>query len=73
MTSTTLPLIHRVDSALRKSPHLVGRNLILEAEDGLVILRGTVDNFYQKQMAQEAIRRVEGILQIQNRLEVHRS
>jgi osmotically-inducible protein OsmY len=35
-----------------------------------VILHGVVSSYYQKQVAQEAIRRVEGVDEIDNRLEV---
>ena len=65
-----MPLLHRVDSALQKSPHLAGRHLVLETRDGSVLLRGTVDSFFEKQMAQEALRTVEGITEIHNQLEV---
>ena len=34
------------------------------------MLRGVVNSYYQKQMAQEAIRRVEGVQSIENHLEV---
>jgi|688.fasta_scaffold1179092_2 osmotically-inducible protein OsmY len=64
------PLLHRVDRALQSSPHLVGRNLVLETRDGAVLLRGTVDSYFEKQMAQEALRSVEGITEILNQLEV---
>ncbi len=65
-----VPLLHRVDSAIQKSPHLAGRHLILEARNGSVVLRGTVDSYFEKQMAQEALRSVAGILEIHNHLEV---
>jgi osmotically-inducible protein OsmY len=48
----------------------VGRNLVLETRDGAVLLRGTVDSYFEKQMAQEALRSVEGITEILNQLEV---
>ncbi len=34
------------------------------------MLRGTVKTYYHKQMAQEALRRVEGVDQIENQVEV---
>ena len=42
----------------------------IETESGRVVLQGTVGTFYQKQMAQEALRRIEGVREIENRLEV---
>ena len=68
--SDLVPLLHRVDSAIQKNPHLAGRHLVLETRSGSVVLRGTVDSFFEKQMAQEAIRCVEGITEIHNQLEV---
>lgn len=70
MEKTSLPLLHRVDSALKKSPHLAGRHLLPETNEGEVILRGTVDSYFQKQMAQEVLRNIEGIDRIRNQLEV---
>lgn len=70
MSTEPIPLLHRVDCALRESPHLLGRHVILEADENTIILRGTVDSFFQKQMAQEAVRALEGIGRIQNQLEV---
>jgi osmotically-inducible protein OsmY len=34
------------------------------------VLQGVVGTFFQKQMAQEALRRVDGVQQIENNLEV---
>lgn len=68
--SPQIPLLHRVDKAIRHHPHLAGRHLILEANAGAVILRGTVDSYFEKQMAQEALRGIEGITEILNQLEV---
>ena len=64
------PLLHRVDLAIQKSPHLAGRHLVLETRNGSVVLRGTVDSFFEKQMAQEALRDIDGITEIHNHLEV---
>lgn len=61
----------RVLSALKRNPHLPHRTLRLETRQGHVILRGTVRSYYQKQMAQESLRGVEGIHQIENQLEVN--
>jgi osmotically-inducible protein OsmY len=35
-----------------------------------VILRGVVRSYFQKQMAQEAVRRISGVEEIHNELEV---
>jgi osmotically-inducible protein OsmY len=36
-----------------------------------VVLKGSVQSFYQKQMAQESIRRIDGVERIDNLLEVN--
>ncbi len=64
------PLDDKVHGALTRNPYLSGRSLRFETESGRVTLRGVVRSFFQKQMAQEALRNVEGIDEIQNELEV---
>jgi osmotically-inducible protein OsmY len=63
-------LAERVGSAIQTSPYLSGRTLRFEAQDGRVTLNGVVASYYQKQMAQETIKRVDGVKQIDNHLEV---
>ena len=70
MTQLDIPLDDKVLAALEQNPHLAGRSLRFEAEQGRVTLRGTVHSYYQKQMAQEALREIDGIAQIYNELEV---
>jgi osmotically-inducible protein OsmY len=60
----------RVEVAVQSSPHLWGRKLRIETEAGRVVLHGTVGTYFQKQMAQEALRRVDGVQAIENRLVV---
>ena len=70
MATFTTSLADRVDIALITNPYLTGRTLRFETDGGRVILRGRVGTWYQKQMAQELIRRVEGVELIDNCLEV---
>lgn len=60
----------QLDAAILLNPHLRGRRLHVATDAGHVVLEGKVGSYYQKQMAQEAIRRVEGVRWIDNRLEV---
>ena len=66
-----LPLVNRAQIALKQNPHLSRGNVQLAAEQGRVILSGVVNTYFQKQMAQEALRRIEGIESIENQLQVH--
>jgi osmotically-inducible protein OsmY len=68
-THAACPLFDRLHSALSSNPH-VPRQVRVEATDGRVVLKGSVGSFFQKQMAQEAIRRVDGVQLIDNLLEV---
>jgi osmotically-inducible protein OsmY len=52
------------------NPNVQSRDLRFETAEGCVTLRGTVGTFYQKQLAQEALRRVHGVDRIDNELEV---
>ena len=64
------PLDDRVLCALEQNPYLTRRNLRFETAEGRVTLRGVVGTYFQKQMAQEAIRHVAGVHEIANELEV---
>ena len=60
----------RVESTLSSNPYLTQQKLKFEANRGRVVLRGVVNSFFQKQMAQEAVRHVEGVEEVENNLEV---
>ena len=70
-TLSAIPLLDKVQGALNRSPYLSRRQVQIEASDGNVRLEGTVNSFYQKQMAQELVRRVDGVETIVNQLEVN--
>ncbi|WP_153557471.1 BON domain-containing protein [Roseimaritima sediminicola] len=63
-------ILARVDSALKSHPHL--RRVIVKSkqEQDRLVLRGSVDSFFQKQMAQEALRDIPGVDEIDNQLSV---
>ena len=63
-------LADRLSSILERSPHVPHRKVILEASHGQVTLRGVVRTYYQKQMAQEVIRGLDGVEKIENQLVV---
>ena len=65
------PLFERIHDALTTNPHVPVDLVRFETEDGRVVLKGNVRSFFQKQMAQEAIRRVDGMQQIDNLLQVN--
>ncbi len=64
------PLEDRVHCAIEQNPYIAPKTLRFETSEGRVTLRGRVGTFFQKQMAQEAIRRVAGVQEIANEVEV---
>jgi len=68
------PLNDRIHHALTESshiaPYLQRQRLHYIEIDGCVVLKGTVETFHEKQVAQEAIRKIDGVVQIDNQLEV---
>ncbi|MBI3468193.1 MAG: BON domain-containing protein [Planctomycetes bacterium] len=71
MSQVESPLSDRVLCALESNPHIRRRTLRIETSEGRVVLRGTVGSYFQKQMAQEALRQVDGIDAIENQLQVN--
>jgi len=65
------PLLAQVRGALSKNPSLTSHHVNVQADDGNIRLEGTVSSFYQKQMAQELARRVDGVENIENQLQVN--
>lgn len=63
-------LLHRVDLAIKQNPHLSRHQVFCQEESGIIILHGRVSTFFQKQMAQESLKRLEGVEKVINQLEV---
>lgn len=64
-------LLEQVHGALRRSPYASPGELRIEATQGVVRLEGAVRSFFHKQMAQETIRRVDGVERVENFLQVN--
>lgn len=65
--------LHQASNALAKHPHLGRRRVECRAESNCVVLEGEVNSFYEKQLAQEALRDIQGIEQVDNQLAVVKS
>lgn len=65
---------HKVAKAakarLEKSPYMTIRRMSCECDQGVLFLRGQLPNFYQKQLAQETVAKLEGVVQLVNEIEV---
>ena len=51
-------------------PHLKQTGVSVESTKGAVVLTGTVGSYYEKQIAQESLRGIQGITSIDNSIEV---
>ena len=63
-------LNHQVHFVLSRDPYIGRRDVTYEVIDQDVFLSGCVTTYYQKQMAQESLRKIEGISRIVNQLSV---
>lgn len=64
---------HQLQSVFNRHPHLQEKRFRFDAEEGRVVMHGTVNTWYEKQMAQEALRNIDGVRQIENELLVELS
>jgi osmotically-inducible protein OsmY len=56
---------------LRTNPYPTIRRVSCECDDqGVLVLRGRLPTYYQKQLAQEAVARLPGVTQVVNQTEV---
>lgn len=62
----------RIHLTLTRDPYIGGRQVRFELVDRSVLLTGSVRTYFQKQMAQESLRGIEGLERIVNQLEVVR-
>ena len=61
-------LCDRIHLVLTREPHLLGKSIRVEVIDREVLLTGSVRTYFQKQMAQESLREIEGLGPIRNQL-----
>lgn len=66
-------LLDQIHLTLRCDPYVGMSPIHVEVVDGDLILKGSVRSYFQKQMAQESLRHIEGFSQIINRLDVVKS
>ena len=60
----------RAETELRRNSYVALKNVACEFRDGVLILNGCLPTYYLKQVAQEAVARLDGIARIENRIEV---
>ena len=55
---------------LQKSPYQAVRRVLCRCDHGILFLWGQLSSFHQKQVAQEAVAKVKGVIQVRNEIEV---
>jgi len=70
MSAAEIDLVGRVQSALAASGVSSLRDLTVELVDEKLCLSGVVGSFYHKQLAQETVRTVNGVVEILNSVRV---
>ena len=64
-------IVQAARARLSKNPYLAIQKLSCECdEQGVLLLRGQLSSFYQKQLAQEAVARIPGVTRLVNEAEV---
>lgn len=71
MNAESKVLLGRIDQTLRQSAQLKWHEFQVDSAEGHITVRGAVPSFYHKQVAQELIRRIEGVTRVENQLKVH--
>ena len=72
MQTCDATLEERIGFAAEDSPYLTSSSISIEPEMRRVVVRGVVSSYYEKQMAQETLLRVDGVESVDNHLEVLR-
>jgi osmotically-inducible protein OsmY len=63
-------VVESAGNRLRDKVFTAVATLSCEFHDGVLILRGRSTSYYSKQMAQEAVREVNGVARVVNEIEV---
>jgi TPR repeat protein len=63
-------VVARAKERLQMASYMPVRNVSCEYDDGVLILRGQVPTFFEKQLAQEAVAKLDGVHQVLNQVEV---
>jgi osmotically-inducible protein OsmY len=58
------------EARLQASQYSLIRKILFLYDDGVLVLRGRLPTFFQKQLAQTAVADIEGVKQVVNQIEV---
>jgi osmotically-inducible protein OsmY len=60
----------RANRCLQESAYMAIRSVSCKYDQDVLFLRGRLTSYYEKQVAQEAVRDLEGVVQVVNQIEV---
>jgi TPR repeat protein len=63
-------VVAQAKERLHLAPYMSVRDVSCEYDDGVLILRGQVSTFFEKQLAQEAVAKLDGVQQVASQVEV---
>jgi osmotically-inducible protein OsmY len=63
-------VVKQARKRLWAAPYVSLRDIDCEYRHGLLILRGQVKSYFEKQLAQESVARLEGVVRVVNEIEV---
>jgi osmotically-inducible protein OsmY len=65
------PLIKAdIQKALDFEPSIKSQNIIVNAENGIITLTGTVENYYEKSLAERTVKNIQGVKGVIDELQV---
>lgn len=62
---------HNIEAELRCCPHVDETDIAVKVTEGIVTLTGYVRNFFHKYGAEDAVKRVAGVIAIANDIQIH--
>ena len=65
-----MPLLDIAETARNHLRSSVVQSVSCEYDDGVIVLRGRSRSYYEKQIAQETVKRIDGVAQVINEIEV---
>jgi osmotically-inducible protein OsmY len=71
--ATTNTVIVEAERRLKGSAYLRGRSVFCRFDAGILYLHGQLESFHQKQVAQTAVARLDGVSRIVNEIHVRPS
>jgi osmotically-inducible protein OsmY len=58
------------EGCLRRNPYLALKHVSCDYRGGVLVLRGYLPSYYLKQVAQEAVASLEGVVAVDNQIQV---